>query len=203
MEIEESADLLIKTADKKMGKFIIRLIILLSIFGMLFPADWRQMFGVFGGPIAWCAEIIPSIKKVASVSPISELVQGFFGTTFLLIPVLYIIFIRMEVLGLRFKQMKKEKLSKPLSVLIVYFLAIPMSIGLLYVIYDLPGEVNFGNTYTRGQSMLKLMISYRITMSLIGAFLIAGVISILTILTIYIIGPVLYLISRKKNHDIN
>ncbi|MFZ6844676.1 hypothetical protein [Undibacterium sp. RuTC16W] len=202
MKIEKTTDSLIKSADKKMGKFIIRLMILFGISGMLFPNNWRQIFGVFGEPIAWCAETIPSIKKIATVSPISELVQGFFGTSFLLIPMLYIVFIRLEVVGLRFSQMKKEKLSKPLSVLIVYFLAIPMSIGLLYVIYALPGDVNLGNTYTRGQSMLKLMISNRITMSLIGAFLIAGVISVLWILTIYIFGPILYLIS-KPNHDSN
>lgn len=66
-------------ANPRMNQFMFWFAAIMLVFGLLLPTNWRELFGLLGLPIDWAAQTAPAIVKVASVSPIPELVSGFFG----------------------------------------------------------------------------------------------------------------------------
>ena len=190
------------STNRHIDRTFLKIGLYLFIFGMLLPNDWRNIFGIFFEPISWVAGVIPSIKKIAAISPISELVQGFFGGAFLFLPLFYAAIIRRDSIGLRFNNSLDRATSKFKFVLLIYSTAL-LSMLFLYYILFLPGEVRLGLTPTRGQAAFSLMVSYRFTLALFGSLLIMGVCGFLWIVTIATIGPLSYFTKRMNSHDIS
>ena len=189
--------------NQHIDKMFIKFGLCLFLFGMLLPNDWRQKFGMLSTLISWVAGVIPSINKVAAISPISELVQGFFGAAFLFVLIFYAIVMRrqeMAGLGSRFKHALHRAQSKFKFWIGIYVIAIPTLALILYLILFFPGEVHLGLTPTRGQAIFSLLVSYRFTLALFGTLLMLGVCAFLWLLTMCMIGPLLYFIERRKNN---
>lgn len=72
--------------SKHMDRMIIGGILAMMMYGLLLPTDWQERFGVLAQPIIWAAETVPSIAKMAHVSAIPELIQGFYGLGVYIVP---------------------------------------------------------------------------------------------------------------------
>jgi hypothetical protein len=189
-------------ASQRQDQVMIKLGLALFLFGLLLPAQWRTLFGMVGEPVAWLAEVLPSIRKASAISPIGELVRGFFGTGFLLLPVFYVIFMWRDPIGMHFKYALEQGTSKFKRLSFIYLLGMPVMVFLLYLILFWPGEMRLGITPTRGQMIFSVMVSYRLTLAFFGSLVILGALGFLYIMTIYLIGPFFYFIERV-NHRVN
>jgi hypothetical protein len=182
----------IESANERLVKRFKIIALVLLTLGLIFPNEWRQILGIFGEPISWMAETIPSARKSAAVSPIRDLVQGFFGAVFLLGPLFYATFMWRDPIGTRFKYAWDKAPSKTTFVLIIYFLVVPTLSFVVYVVFFLPIDAHIGLTPTRGQFVFSLMISYRFALALFGTFVMLGVYATLWFLTVLIAGPLFY-----------
>lgn len=190
----------IASANQRMVKKFQKILLFLLVVGMLIPMDWRETFGGWGAPVFWVAEIVPSIRKAAAISPIGTLVQGFFGAILLLSPLLYGVFVWKDPFAMRFKYALERAPSKLKFVVTLYFLILPIFAFLLYVILFLPIEVKLGAAPTRAQLVFSLMVSYQFVLVIFGAMITLGAYSILWFITLFLIGPLLYFLERITHH---
>jgi hypothetical protein len=190
----------IESANQRMVKRFQKIMLFLFVFGMLIPIEWKQTFGIWGEPVSWLAEMIPSIKKAAAISPISPLVQGFYGAVFLLSPLLYGVFAWRDPFAKRFKYALDRAQSKFKFFVTVYFLVIPIFTFLLYVILFLPIEAQLNVVPTRAQLIFSLMMSYRFTLVLFGTMLTLSAYSILWFITLFLIAPFFYFFKNITHH---
>lgn len=190
----------VKVNNRRIDIVIIKIGIALLTYGLLLPNDWRQMLGSLSLPVIWMAESIPSVKKAAEISPIHDLVLGFFGGAFLLLPLFVTMIVVKDSLGRRFGDSLDRATSKLKFLGAVYLLGVPALVLVLYLVYVGPRYVHLGITPTRGQAFLSLMISYRITLALFGSLFLMGICATLWSLIFNLAGPFVYYFKRKNHH---
>jgi hypothetical protein len=115
----------IEVANGQMTKKIQKTGLFLLVLGLATPSAWKEMLGLLSMPISWLASAVPSIRKSVEISPISDRIQGYFGTTFLLIPVLFTFLIWRDPIATRFKYSFDKAPSKFGYVVMVYFVVVP------------------------------------------------------------------------------
>ncbi|OOG36558.1 hypothetical protein [Polaromonas sp. A23] len=187
----------IEVANVRATKRTKQIGLFLLLLGLVMPTEWG---GMLGTPISWVTEVVPSVRKSVGISPISTLIQGFFGTILLLMPMLFAYLVWGDPYGPRFKYAYEKAESKFSFFVIMYLVGIPLMAFLLYVLFFLPIEVHRGVTPTRAQLIFFLMVSYRIPMAIFGAFLTLGALSISWLLTVFLFGPFLCLYKRLMHH---
>lgn len=183
-----------------MTKKIPKIGLFLLVLGLVMPAAWKEMLGLLGMPITWLASMVPSVRKSVEISPISELIEGYFGAVLLLFPVLFLFLIWRDPIATRFKYSFDKAPSKFGYFLTVCFVAIPFLAFLLYVLFVLPIDVHLGMTPTRGQLLFSLMVSYRVPMAILGSFISLGACLIAWVMTIFLFGPFFYFFKRLTHH---
>lgn len=144
------------------------------VCGLLFPTNWREVFGILGSPIALAAEIVPSIRKASAVSPNSELIRGYFGFLAFFVPAIAAwiwkvdaIFERVESTTDRFR----AAIERPF---LAYLLFVPGALLILWLMWELPMRVHLGFTPTRGQTVFALVLNYRVAMAAFGSTIVVG-----------------------------
>jgi hypothetical protein len=151
MEYKATPPPIVILANRRFSRIFFKIGALLFVGALLLPYDWQQILGILAEPVVWVAAHVPSIGKVAAVSPIAELVRGFFGIAFLLTPLFYIFIIWQDPIDLRFEYGLRQAKSPFKFFGLVYFLIVPALLLLLYLILFWPGEVRLDATSTRGQ----------------------------------------------------
>ena len=176
--------------DKRMYMRLKLVALFLFLWGLLLPQDWQQLLGVFGGPIAWVADFVPSIKKMAAISPMPELIRGYFGLAFLILPACCVWVLKNVSIGKAIQgAIKREGLAK-----FIYFMilcGIPFSLFVIYFCAYLPVAVQLGLTPTRFQFLLTVIVTYRLGLAVFGTFLILGLWFCLLYLVAFLIGPLI------------
>lgn len=190
----------IEVANERMTKRIKQAGLFLIVLGLVMPVEWKRMLGPLSAPISWLAEVVPSVRKSVEISPISDLVQGYFGGILLLFPVLFTFLFWRDPIAARFKYSFEKASSKFSYFVMVCFVIVPFFAVLLYVLFSLPIDVHLGVTPTRGQLLFSLMVSYRIAMAILGSFLSLGACILAWMLTIFLVGPFLNLFKRFMHH---
>lgn len=190
----------IEVANGRMTKKIQKIGLSLLVLGLVMPAQWKEMLGLLSMPISWLASAVPSVRKSVEISPISDLIQGYFGTVLLLLPVFFLFLIWRDPIATRFKYSFDKAPSKFSYFLMVYFVIVPFFAFLLYVLFVLPIDVHLGVTPTRGQLLFSLLVSYRVAMAILGSFVLLGACLIAWLMTILLAGPFLYFFKRLVHH---
>lgn len=191
-----SKSMKIVEADKRMlrrGKYTLLFLLLL---GALLPKNWQQILGVLGAPIAFIADFVPSIRKLSAISPISELVRGFFGLAVLLFPLFFCILMRGDPLVCRV-QARLNEVGAFKLISIGLLVGTPVFLGLLYFCFFLPVDVRLGMTPTRGQMLLTLMVSYRFWIAILGSLLIIGLQIYLLAIVVFLSGPLIHFLRKS------
>lgn len=190
----------IEVANRRMTKKIQKIGLFLLLLGLLMPTAWKEMLGLLGSLISWLASAVPSVRKSVEISPISDLIQGYFGTVLLLLPVLFLFLTWRDPIATRFKYSFDKAPSKFGYFVMVYLVIVPFFAFLLYVLFALPIDVHLGVTPTRGQLLFSLIVSYRVAMAILGSFVLLGACLIAWLMTILLAGPFLYFFKRLVHH---
>ena len=180
----------VEYANQRLLKCYFSTILVVFMIGLVFPADWESSLGFANIPIRWAINNIPSIDKLAAVSPIPDLIRGFFGMAFWLSVASAIYVCAREPLGARLLYaFLRPGTTFVKNFTFLYFVFAPVCAVLIWVSYCLPIMINFGPNKSWGMRMLVAMTQDRFAMAAIGSFAAVTIGMYLMPLAILFIGP--------------
>lgn len=166
-----------RICDQRIKRLVIRLLTVAFAWFMLIPENWETLFWPISAPLAWVADTIPSIGKMAAVSPMPGVVRGVLASTAILAPIAGIIILFNDCVCARVKAFAKgQSLFK---IVIAPFAGFFVAALLGAFMYWLPFvEIKLSLTPTRGQLILTAMLTNRLFLGgggLTAGFFVAGI----------------------------
>lgn len=193
-----SKGLALDQANRRMNQFMFRFASIMVAYGLLLPTNWQEMFGIFGFLINWAGQTAPATVKVASVSPIPELVSGFFGFGAWGVVCFAVLLAWKDPLAERIRYAFTRPGKSPWKTgVALYFLGVPVLLLCLWVVFFMPIDVN-PNGVTWGSKVLFTMISGRLALALLGSLALVGVGLFFFLFLALVIGPVCLVIKGGK-----
>lgn len=190
-------------ADKHVSRIITSGIVGMFIYGLVLPTDWQQLFGPFAQPIVWAANTVPSIEKMASASPIPELIRGFYGIGVYVLPLFALL---LSLICGEFDARIRYAFSRPgwsfqKTFSFIYLVGCPAFLLCLWLYYINPmlDGVLEGNTW--GSRVFINMLKYRFNLAFFGSIVTVGFSMFVWMLAIMFIGPIQLVIKGGKNVD--
>jgi hypothetical protein len=193
----------IERANKHMNQLVIGGIVGMFIYGLLLPTDWQQRFGLAALPIDWAVENVPSIAKMAEVSPIPELIKGFYGIGVYVSPLFGLLMVSFcGALGARIRYAFSRP-DQPFwkTVSIIYLLCCPFILLCLWLYYINPTPEGVLGGNTRGSRIFITMLKYRFNLALFGSVATIGFGVFVWMLIVALVGPIILFIKGDKNGD--
>lgn len=92
-----------RICDRQIKRLVVRLPIVAFAWFMLIPENWEILLWPISAPLAWVADSILSIGKMAAVSPMPGAVRGVLASTAIVAPVAGIIILLNDCIGVRVK----------------------------------------------------------------------------------------------------
>jgi len=187
----------IVSANRRFNRYIMVSVLGMFLYGIILPRTWESLFGPIAWPIAWVAHTAPAIIKMAKLSPIPELVQGFFGSAAWVSTLVTAILVRKDPLGARIRY----AFSRPgvpflKTFCFLYFLSSPGLLIGLWVVLFLPISIDMTGGPTWGMKLFVAMISDRFSMALVGGVATGGVVGLLWIVIVVLAGPISLILAK-------
>lgn len=188
----------IEAANKRFNRYFIVTSLVMILYGMLLPKDWETLFGPLAFPIAWAANLAPATVKAAALSPIPELVRGFYGTSSWVSVFFAIVLASKDPLGARVR-FAFSRPDWPLfkTFCFIYLCALPFVVLGLWVIFFLPITIQMAGGPTWGMRLFVNMISDRMSMAIFGGIAAPIIGGLIWLVTIAICGPVSLLMKKE------
>lgn len=181
------------SADAEVRCFSRSLSLLIGIMvlvALLLPSAWAEQLGPFSKLIAAVADHVPAIHKAAAVSPIAEIVRGFLGIGYALIPIASIGCFLCRPIGATFEAISNRLAKKSISgLLFLYLLSLPALVLMCWLVWELPGSRSLELTPTRGQMFFSIMVSSRFGLAIFGPLFIATVAGLIYGVLASVIAP--------------
>lgn len=146
------------TCGLRIKRLVIRMTVVAFAWFMFLPEDWESVLGPLGLALAWVADAVPSINKMAVISPMPGAVRGVVASSVILAPIAGLIVFFKDCIYIRVRKFEKEKgvrgvVVAPLAG--ICFLAIFGSF-----MFWLPmSEVKLSVTPTRSHLMMTVMLT--------------------------------------------
>jgi len=187
----------ITSANRRLNRYILFAVVGMFLYGIILPKTWQSLFGPIAWPIAWVAHIAPAIMKMTKLSPIPELVQGFFGSAAWVSTLVTAMLVRNEPLAARVRY----AFSRPgvpflKTFCFLYFLSLPGLLIGLWVVLFLPISIDMTGGTTWGMKLFVAMISDRFSMALVGGVATGGVVGFLWIVIVLLAGPISLILAK-------
>lgn len=188
----------IEAANQRFNRYFVVTSVGMILYGLLLPRDWESLFGPVAFPIVWAAHLVPATIKVTALSPIPELVKGFYGLSSWVSVLFAIMLASKDPLGarIRFGFSRPDK-SFLRTFCFIYFFALPILIVGLWVIFFLPISIDMTGGPTWGMKLFVRMISDRMAMALFGGIATATIGGLIWLGITVIFGPI-FLIFNKE-----
>lgn len=185
--------------DRQLGKKVLISTIGLACYGSLLPENWQQLFGVLSVPIEFVANTVPAISKMAQVSPIPNVVNGFFGLAYSAIPIIYFWLFIGDSIELRCCYFRDQLTSSPITKgLFGYVIGIPALAVIVWLFWEFPGNHSLSLTPTRGRLIYSIAVSNQILLSVLGAVAAVALSIYLWVISLAIAMPVFILLGSDK-----
>lgn len=182
-----------------MNKFTIATAIGMFLYGLLLPTNWEELLGPLGWPISWAAQTAPATMKVALLSPIPELVRGFYGMVSWVAILFAVSLAVKDPIGERAKfAFTRPGVSAVKTALFVYLIFVPLLLACIWVAYCMPIKIDITGGYTWGGKLLVEMITNRISMAFFGGIATVGLGLMAFSLIVVVVGPFTLLLARNK-----
>lgn len=181
-----------RLCDQRIKRLAIRLLLAAFAWFMFIPENWETLFWPLSAPLAWVADSIPSIGKMAAVSPMSGVVRGVLASSVVFAPIAGIVLLLNDCLSIRVREFTT---GRSLFRILVAPLAGVFAISFLGAfMYWLPFvDVKLSLTPTRGQLLLTAMLTNRLFLT--GGAITAGffIASVLHGILIWLLSVILIL----------
>lgn len=185
--------------DRQLWKKVQISIAVLACYGFFLPENWQQPFGVLAVPIEFVASTVPAISKMALVSPIPNLVNGFLGLAYLAIPIVSFWLFIGDSIALRCCYFRDQLTASPIKKgLFGYVIGIPVLAVIVWLFWEFPGNHGLSLTPTRGRLIYSIAVSNQILLSVLGAVAAVALSICLWVISLAIAMPVFILLGSDK-----
>ena len=192
----------IQAANRRLSRILWPYTAIAALVGLAFPSEWATSFGPIAAPLEWTVRIVPSIEKAAAISPIGDLVRGYFAFLFFTSFLMVLVIVWRDPLVERLKYAFTAGNANPLTrILFIYCVAVPALLLGIWAIWSLPGEPQLGLTPTRGQAIFSLMLTSRVALAVFGTFLVAMTSMLVWLCLVFIGGPIGFLFKRVSSSE--
>lgn len=189
----------IERGNARMNKLTIATAVGMFLYGLLLPTNWEELLGPLAWPISWAAQTAPATMKVAQLSPIPELVRGFYGMVSWVVILFAVSLAVKDPIGERVKfAFTRPGASAVKTALFVYLIFVPLLLACIWVAYCMPIKIDMTGGYTWGGKLLVEMITSRFSMSFFGSIATVGLGLITHLLIVAVLGPFTLLVSRES-----
>jgi hypothetical protein len=189
----------LERANRRMNRLIFFTTGLMFAYGILLPAQWQDLFGIFAWPIQFAAQSAPATVKVSELSPIPDLVNGFFGLGSWVVIAFTLILVSRDPIGERIRFAFSRSGKSPLKTFgFIYLLGVPTCLLGLWVAFFMPISIDMTGGVTWGSKLLVSMITSRLALAILGAIAVTGLGMLVYILVVAILGPIVMVFQGDK-----
>lgn len=158
------------TCGLRIKRLVIKMMAAAFAWFMFIPENWEILFGPFGFPLAWVADAVPSINKMAEVSPMPGTVRGVIASSVILAPIAGLVVLFKDCIAIRVREFEEQRGIR--GIIIAPFAGTLFLVVLGGYMFWLPTEVTLNVTPTKGHLMMSAMLTNRLFLA--GGALSAG-----------------------------
>lgn len=188
----------IQAANKRFNRYLIITSVGMILYGLMLPKGWETLFGPLAFPIAWAAQLAPATVKVTALSPIPELVKGFYGLSSWVSVFFAVLLASKDPMGARVRfAFSRPGWSFLRTFCFLYLFALPFLLVGLWVIFFLPIAIHMTGGPTWGMKLFVSMISDRLSMAFFGGVATATIGMAIFALMVFLLGPISLLMNKE------